>query len=67
MPHRLGPRNPSKKTKLLLNPSVPQDIDQFPSELYDYIIDHLHDDRRTLSACSLVCRDWYATSSYHLF
>ncbi|KAJ7090640.1 hypothetical protein C8R44DRAFT_817793 [Mycena epipterygia] len=68
MPHRPGPQNPSKKTKQPLNPRLPPDIiDRFPSELYDYIIDHLHDDRRTLSACSLVCRDWYATSSYHLF
>ncbi|KAJ7889728.1 hypothetical protein B0H13DRAFT_1887841 [Mycena leptocephala] len=40
---------------------------RFPSELYDCIIDHLHDDRRSLSACSLVCRDWHAASRYHLF
>ncbi|KAF8218035.1 hypothetical protein K438DRAFT_17159 [Mycena galopus ATCC 62051] len=32
-----------------------------------YTIDYLHNDRRTLVACSLVCRAWSASSRYHLF
>ncbi|KAJ7113034.1 hypothetical protein C8R44DRAFT_631565 [Mycena epipterygia] len=44
-----------------------QGIARLPSELHDYIIDHLYDDRRTLCACTLVCRKWNATSTYHLF
>ncbi|KAJ7113040.1 hypothetical protein C8R44DRAFT_882074 [Mycena epipterygia] len=55
---------------LFINPLSPlsQRISaRFPSELHDYIIDHLHNDRRTLCACTLVCRTWHATSTYHLF
>lgn len=36
-------------------------------ELHDYIIDHLHDDRKSLANCSQVCRDWLPTSTLHLF
>ncbi|KAH9937073.1 uncharacterized protein B0H18DRAFT_969022 [Fomitopsis serialis] len=32
-----------------------------PPELCDYVIDHLHNDRKTLMACSLTCRDWVPT------
>ena len=39
----------------------------FPNEIYDYIIDHLHKDRRTLSRCGLVCKGWRTTSRFHLF
>ncbi|KJA14224.1 hypothetical protein HYPSUDRAFT_208889 [Hypholoma sublateritium FD-334 SS-4] len=39
----------------------------FPNEIYDYIIDHLHKNRRALSTCSLVCKDWRTTSRFHLF
>lgn len=38
-----------------------------PSELTDYIIDHLYDDAQTLRQCSLVCRAWLPSSSLHLF
>ncbi|KAJ7641143.1 hypothetical protein FB45DRAFT_352982 [Roridomyces roridus] len=39
---------------------------RFPPELHNYTIDHLHDDRRSLSVCRLVCWAWYASSTYHL-
>jgi hypothetical protein len=38
-----------------------------PAELTDAIVDFLHSDRRSLSSCSLVCRDWLPTARYHLF
>ncbi|CCM05175.1 uncharacterized protein FIBRA_07384 [Fibroporia radiculosa] len=38
-----------------------------PPELSDYIVDYLYNDSRALIACSLVCRDWVATSRFHLF
>src|ERR1700733_3510546 len=34
-------------------------------ELIDRIIDFLHDDKRTLAVCSLVCRNWVPTSRLH--
>lgn len=37
-----------------------------PAELYDNIIDHLHD-RKTLHASALVCRDWLPSARHHLF
>jgi hypothetical protein len=38
-----------------------------PLELWDWIIDHLHDDERALSTCGLVCRSWISSSRFHLF
>lgn len=38
-----------------------------PPEVRDYIIDVLHDDKSALRQCSLVCRGWIPSSSYHLF
>ncbi|KAJ7828094.1 hypothetical protein B0H13DRAFT_2373360 [Mycena leptocephala] len=40
---------------------------RFPTELHDYIIDHLHNDKQSLSACSLVCRALSAPNKYQLF
>ncbi|KAJ7711286.1 hypothetical protein B0H14DRAFT_698567 [Mycena olivaceomarginata] len=40
---------------------------RFPTELHDYIIDHLHNDKRALLACSLVSNIWSTSSRYHLF
>ncbi|KAJ7668869.1 hypothetical protein B0H17DRAFT_1087306 [Mycena rosella] len=65
----------TKKIKQRLNPlfanplsSLSRDISaRFPSELHDYIIDHLYNDRHTLSACTLVCSTWHASATYHLF
>ncbi|KAJ7244402.1 hypothetical protein B0H12DRAFT_1220966 [Mycena haematopus] len=59
-----------QKRKQTSSPLYPlsQDIcARYPTELHDYIIDHLHNDKRTLLACSLVCRAWSPSSRYHLF
>lgn len=36
------------------------------NELVDMVIDHLHDDKDALAACSLVSRLWRNSSQYHL-
>jgi hypothetical protein len=38
-----------------------------PTELWDEIIDHLHDDKSTIGTCGLVCRSWISSSRFHLF
>lgn len=38
-----------------------------PPELVDIVIDHLHDDRQALLACSLVCRAWLPSCRFHKF
>ena len=40
---------------------------ELPPELTDRIIDFLHDEPKTLAACSLVARSWTIASRYHLF
>ena len=40
---------------------------RLPPELVDAIIDHLHNDKRSLASCSLVCKDWRYSARYHLF
>ncbi|KAG6864991.1 hypothetical protein C0991_005813 [Blastosporella zonata] len=40
---------------------------RLPQELYERIIDHLHNHVLSLLACSLVCRAWVPASRYHLF
>lgn len=40
---------------------------KFPPELFDNIIDFLHDDITTLRVCSLVSREWVASSRLHIF
>lgn len=42
-------------------------LHSFPHELSDRVIDFLHDDRLTLSACALTCRSWLPTARYHLW
>ncbi|KAH9479356.1 hypothetical protein JR316_0007946 [Psilocybe cubensis] len=44
-----------------------QALDVLCPELYDYIIDFLHDDDAALRACALVCRAWLPSSRCHLF
>jgi len=41
--------------------------DKLCAELYDYIVDFLHNDEDALRACALVCRAWALASRYHLF
>ena len=38
-----------------------------PNELMDRVIDHLHDDQKTLSACALVCSSWLPAVRSHRF
>jgi hypothetical protein len=38
-----------------------------PAEIWDVIIDFLHDDQAALASCSLVRRDWTPASRYHHF
>ncbi|KAI0958762.1 hypothetical protein AcV7_004481 [Taiwanofungus camphoratus] len=42
-------------------------VPNLPPELYDRIIDHLHDDRAALAACSLASRAFLQTARYHRF
>ncbi len=45
-----------------MSPSTP-----VPPELTDMVVDHLHDDKPSLSACSLVSRSWLCSARYHMF
>ncbi|TFY62505.1 hypothetical protein EVJ58_g3818 [Rhodofomes roseus] len=36
-------------------------------ELFDQVIDHLHDDIPALTRCALVSREWTSTARYHRF
>ena len=40
---------------------------ELPTELTDAIIDHLHDDKKSLFSCSLVSSRWLESSRIHLF
>ncbi|KAI0786724.1 hypothetical protein C8Q75DRAFT_264148 [Abortiporus biennis] len=42
-------------------------IESFPQELLDHIIDFLHDDKKALCTCSLICRSFLQTARYHLW
>lgn len=39
---------------------------KLPQELVDQVVDCLSDERETLKACSLVCRDWLYRCRHHL-
>ncbi|KAJ7457785.1 hypothetical protein FB451DRAFT_588765 [Mycena latifolia] len=39
----------------------------FPAELHDLIVDHLHEQRQALGVCGLVCKVWLRSSRHHLF
>jgi hypothetical protein len=41
--------------------------ERIPQELVDMIIDHLHNNRKALSTCSLVCGAWLSSSRFHKF
>ncbi|CAL1711933.1 unnamed protein product [Somion occarium] len=40
---------------------------EFFPEIVDLILDHLHDDKASLKACSLVCKAWLTSCRFHLF
>ena len=39
----------------------------FSQEIFEKFIDNLHDDKKALKQCALVCRSWVPRSRYHLF
>ncbi len=41
--------------------------DQLPQELVDHIIDHLHDDKHSLTSLSIVSKSWLPPCRLHLF
>ncbi|KAJ7315324.1 hypothetical protein DFH08DRAFT_1039929 [Mycena albidolilacea] len=61
------PARSAKKKAKHLYPLSREIWSRFPAELHDCILDHLHDDRKTLAACSLVCKSWNVSSTYRLF
>ncbi|KAJ7255434.1 hypothetical protein B0H12DRAFT_1287893 [Mycena haematopus] len=38
-----------------------------PTEIFERILDFLYADKNALLSCSLVCRDWFPTSRFHLY
>lgn len=46
-------------------PSVGQP--RLPYEIFDIVVDFLHNDKKTLHVCCLVCRQWLPSSRLHLF
>ena len=42
-------------------------LPRLPPEMVDYIIDFLHDDRKTLKKCCLLSRSWVPRTRGHLF
>lgn len=42
-------------------------VTALPNETIDAIIDHLHNDKHSLRACSLTCNGWLPSSRHHLF
>ncbi|KAJ7837108.1 hypothetical protein B0H13DRAFT_2677965 [Mycena leptocephala] len=39
----------------------------FPPELQDLVVDHLHDQKHSLTTCGLVSKSWLRSSRHHLF
>ncbi|KAJ7875664.1 hypothetical protein B0H13DRAFT_2347975 [Mycena leptocephala] len=39
----------------------------FPPELQDLVVDHLHDQKHSLATCGLVSKSWLRSSRHHLF
>ncbi|KAJ7607121.1 hypothetical protein DFH06DRAFT_1486606 [Mycena polygramma] len=42
-------------------------VADFPLEVEELVIDHLHEEKATLGSCGLVCESWLKSSRYHLF
>lgn len=38
-----------------------------PPEIWSHVLDHLYDEKATLTNCVLVCREWATSTRYHLF
>ena len=48
-------------------PADPQANARLPPELFDHIIDYLHDDLKALRVCTLLCRLLLPSARFHLF
>ena len=60
------PRRPYAFDHPTLRP-LPHDLsDRIPQEIFELFIDFLHNDKPSLSNCSIVCRAWLPASRYHL-
>ncbi|KAF9789267.1 hypothetical protein BJ322DRAFT_529404 [Thelephora terrestris] len=40
---------------------------RLPQEIYDYIVDVLRDEPKTLKNCGLVCKSWVPSVQKHIF
>ena len=47
--------------------STTRSTPHLPPELFDIIVDFLHDDEESLVNCSLVCKNWLPVTRYHIF
>lgn len=47
--------------------STAESSPRLPAELQFMVVDHLHDDRKTLTTCALVCQAWLSATRHHLF
>ena len=62
-PTKRGPRS----IVLLTDNTMSEPLPRLPSEIVDYIIDFLHDDRNALKRCCLVSESWIPRARRHLF
>ncbi|KAJ7180852.1 CNH domain-containing protein [Mycena filopes] len=58
-------RDSSRVTEIPQPPAQRWQI--LPTEIFERIVDFLHADKNALLSCSMVCRDWFPTSRYHLY
>lgn len=58
---------PGSSQGAILRPTIQPRHSSLPQELTDTVTDFLHDDPKSLKACSLVCRGWVSSSHLHLF
>ncbi|EKM51322.1 uncharacterized protein PHACADRAFT_200143 [Phanerochaete carnosa HHB-10118-sp] len=58
-----SPLNKSTSFKLAFTSRMSPKL---PQELWDMVIDHLHDDRATLLVCCCICKSWLPSSRFHL-
>jgi hypothetical protein len=48
----------ARSSQLIYSPHIPA-ADNCPKlEMIEAILDHLHDDKKSLQTCSLACKDW---------
>ncbi|PCH36380.1 hypothetical protein WOLCODRAFT_166882 [Wolfiporia cocos MD-104 SS10] len=62
-----GKKRRIRREPTLIIAEIDRRCKRLPPEITDFIIDFLHDDTRTLKACSLVCHSWLPATRYHLF